>query len=366
MSNNNLLKRKYVPSLRNLFPIGRKPMDVYEFIGQVDNVYRGLGIPVLYGVLSILANKSVFYIAGRGSGKTRVINLIPEIQGTIQKKMDTFTLSQLGRYNLRDKHIVLKVEDFSSTSRYHRQTFLRVFSKIISDGSFYHFSKGPNGLYINIQNCKLTVLVAIQPLLYSNLCNRFPEWESMSYDRFSKFMLLNPLRKETVDVSFIPTLPRKISNSVEFSLDDVNLDKVISMFKKQLSEGRAFLYARDYVIALAKFSGKRKVEQKDVNEFYQLFHPYLESFNVLQEARDLDSPIEVNAGKMKLLTEIARYNDNVSKKKLSENLFVTERHVERCAKDLIEVGLIEKPRKGEYCLSKDLKEFFKWYESKME
>ena len=350
-----------IPNLKPLFPIGRCRLTEFDFINQIDRMYTGLGIPTLYGTLSILANKSVFYIAGKGLGKTRVINLIPKIEGTTEKRMDTFTLSALDGYEIQNEHLVIRVEDFSSTSEYHRETFLRVFSKIISDGSYNHHTKGPNGVSIDIKNCRLTVLAAVQPLLYSNLCNKFTEWQSMSSDRFSKFMLLNPLRSETIDEEFVPTLPREIRDNVRFSSNDVDLGKVVSMYERQLSSGRAFLYARDYVKAFARFLAAEKVEQKHVFQFYQLFHPYLESFNVLQEAKDLDSPIVVNTGKMKLLTQIARHSDVVDKKKLADILCVTERHIERCAEELLNIGLIEKPRQAEYCLSKDLRQFFKWY-----
>jgi len=95
-------------------------MTAFDFKNQIDQMYRGLGIPTLYAVLSILANKSVLYIAVTGSGKTRVINLTPKIMGTKVKKMDTFTLSDLDGYVIQNEHLVIKVEDFSSTGKYHR------------------------------------------------------------------------------------------------------------------------------------------------------------------------------------------------------------------------------------------------------
>lgn len=362
-----------VPNLSTLFSIGRTRLDIFDFIKQIDQVYPGLGIPTLYGVLSILANKSVFYIGGRGVGKTRVINLIPPIEGTIEKKMDTFTLSQLDKWDIENEHLVFKVEDLSSTSTYHRETFLRVFCKIISDGSFTHYSKGPSGISICITNCKLTVIAAVQPLIYSNLCNRFSEWESMSYDRFSKFILLNPLRKDTLDIPFTPTLPRNITprEEVTSNWNELDLSKIEEMYSKQISIGRKTLYARDYVVAMAMFDGTDRVKQEHVDLFYQLFHPYLESFNVLQHAADLDSSVKVSAGKMKLLTEIARSNDAVDKKVLAKNLYVSEREIERCAKELIKAGLIEKanspspPRKAEYRLSPSIRNYFQWYKDKI-
>lgn len=352
-----------IPNLKPLFPIGRCRMTVFDFTNQIDQVYTGLGIPTLYGVLSILANKSVLYVAVTGTGKTRVINLIPTIVGTIEKKMDTFTLSDLDGYVIKNKHLVIKVEDFSSTSKYHRETFLKVFCKIISDGNFNHHTKGPNGMNIDIQNCNLTVLVAIQPRLYSKLCSKLDEWPTMVSDRFNKFILLNPLKIETKDVVYVPTLPRKISKNVRLSLEEVDLSKIVSMYRRQLSQARAFLSARDYVKALAKFLGVDTVQQSHADLFYKLFHPYLDSFSELQRREDLGSPVQVSAGNVSLLSEIGKTSDYVEKKMLAHDLHVEERSIERPAKELLEIGLIEKPspHAGKYRLSEPLREFFKWY-----
>lgn len=350
-----------------LFPINRAPMGVFDFTRQIDTVYGGLGIPTFYGVLSLLANKSVFYIGGRGTGKTRIINLIPNLHGTVVEKWDSFTLGELNDYccrisdsnEVKGKHLVFKVEEFSTLSDYHREIFLTVCSKIISDGNYSHVTN--HMPFLSIQDCKLTLLIAIQPRLYSLLCNRYTQWESMSYDRFSKFLLLNPLRSKTIDVPFIPTLPQKISDHPTFRENRLNLERVVSMYKGHVSEGRAFLYARDYVIALARFMNANEVEQNHVDMFYELFHPYLNSFSILQQAEDLDSAVEVRTGKMKLLTQIARYGDEVSKEKLARDLHVTPRHIERCAKELNDAGLVSKPQRGEYCLSEELRGFFRKY-----
>ncbi|MHA2052841.1 MAG: hypothetical protein ACW99F_04500 [Candidatus Hodarchaeales archaeon] len=60
-------------NLRFLLYPDEQNATIDDFILEVESKYRGLGIPTLYGTLSILANKSVLYIAGRGIGKTRVI-----------------------------------------------------------------------------------------------------------------------------------------------------------------------------------------------------------------------------------------------------------------------------------------------------
>ena len=356
-----------ISSLFSLFPLGRNRLDIWDFIRQVDYVYRGLGIPTLYGTLSILANKSVFFISGRGTGKTRIINLIPQVNGTEISKWDTFTLGELNDYCcehvVTNKHLVFKVQEFSTVSDYHRDIFLTVCSKIVTDGNYRHPTNHTPCL--NIRNCKLTLLIAIQPKLYSLLCNRYIQWESMSYDRFTKFLLINPLRSETVNVPLIPTLPREISQNVTFRANDLDLNKLVKMFKGHVSEGRALLYAKDYSVALAKFMGAEKVEQKHVDRFYQLFHPYLNSFSVLQHAKDLDSQVTVSSGCMKLLDEIGKSNDTVRKHDLAEKLYVAERSIERSAAPLLEAGLIERPEPAQYCLSEQLRNFFKWYESKV-
>lgn len=360
-----------IPSLFSLFPLGRNRLDIWDFIRQVDYVYRGLGIPTLYGTLSILANKSVFFIGGRGTGKTRIISLTPKIKGTETSVWDAFTLDELNHYfcalcsngSVRNKHFVFKIPEFSTLSSYHREIFLTVCSRIISDGNYRHPTR--HFRCLNVQDCKLTLLIAIQPKLYSLLCTGYTQWESMSYDRFTKFLLINPLRSETVNVPLIPTLPREISQNVTFRANDLDLNKLVSMFKGHVSEGRALLYAKDYSVALAKFMGAEKVEQKHIDRFYQLFHPYLNSFSVLQHAKDLDSPVTVSSGCMKLLSEIGKSNDTVRKHDLAETLYVAERSIERSVAPLLEAGLIERPEPAQYCLSEQLRNFFKWYESKV-
>jgi len=360
-----------IPYLKPLFQIGRGQLTVFDFIDQIERVYRGLGIPTLYGVLSILANKSVFFIGERGTGKTRTIKLVPEIEGTYVSKWDTFTYQELSSYCesiipstdtiVENKHLVFKIEEFATFSDYHREVFLTVGSRIISDGRYVHVTS--HSPFLNIQNSKLTMLLAIQPLLYNRLCLNYTEWEALSYDRFTKFIVLNPLREKTLDVLLVPTLPRKINHAVILNENEVDLGALVSMFKGHVSAGRAELYARDYATSMAKFMGRETVKQEDVDLFHKLFHPYLNSFAVLQRAEDLDSPVQVTTGNLRLLGEIGKYGDYVSKDKLANDLHVSERSIERPASELLSAGLIEKPspHAGRYRLSESLRKFFSWY-----
>jgi len=351
-------------------------MTIFDFANQIDQVYRGLGNPTLYSTLSILANKSVFFIGESGTGKTRTIRLTPKIEGTYVSKWDTITYEELSDYCgsltnyrkeiIRNKHLVFKIEEFATFSDYHRELFLTVGSRIISDGRFVHTtSRSP---FLNIQDCKLTMLVAIQPLLYNRLCLKYTEWEALSHDRFTKFLVLNPLRQErTVNIPLVATLPRKISTQATLNENEVDLNILVNLFKKQVSDGRATLYARDYARAMARFMGAESVEQKHVNLFHQLFYPYLNSFKVLQKADDLNSPRKVTTANLRLLGEIAKYTDYVSKSKLADDLEVDKRNIERPAKELLEVGLIEKPspKAGRYRISEPLRKYFDEYDGRI-
>ncbi len=116
-------------------------------------------------------------------------------------------------------------------------------------------------------------------------------------------------------------------------------------------------------MALAKFMGAESVKQYHINLLFDMFSPYLDSFSVLQKRENIDSPLRVSTGSLRLLGEIGKCRDYVEKKKLAKDLRVDERSVERPAKELHEAKLIEKPslHAGKYCLSIPLRNHFYWY-----
>ena len=71
----------------------------------------------------------------------------------------------------------------------------------------------------------------------------------------------------------------------------------------------------------------------------------------------------VKASSLKLLSGIGYSLDYVPKKDLAEEFKVTERQIERGAKELVEKRLIEKPspHAARYRLSHELREFFSKY-----
>jgi hypothetical protein len=351
---------------------------IEDFVKRVEANYCGLGIPTLYATLSILANKSVFFIANKGVGKTRIIKSVPEVEDHHATNFDAFTYGELNdlcqkfedrpnmfpldvkdcQIGVKDKNLVFKVTEFSSMSEYHRQVFLTVCSKLASDGDYKHITTITP--HLNFENCKLSMLIAVQPRLYSQLCNRYTQWETMATDRFTKFPLLNPLREgNTIDEPFVATLPKEIPNSAILG-KATNLEKLVTLFQGQISEGRAYLYARDYIVAFARIQGKTEVSQEDIDLFHTLFSPYLQSFTLLQERADLEATITVSSGNLELLVEIGKHMEGITKDDLAKSLMVTVRHTERGLAFLSDKGLIME-QEDKYSLNNDLSGFFKWY-----
>ena len=360
----------YQSDLEALFPVNRLNAPVFDFVKQIDKVYRGLGIPTLYGTLSILANKSVFFIGDSGTGKTRIVRTVPPIEGTYVRNCDAITMDELNQYCRKlsgelgyvdGKHLVFNIPEFSTLTKYHRENFLTVCSRLITDGEYRHTTS--HFKHLDFRNCKLSMLIAIQPNLYSVLCQE-DQWQSMSYDRFSKFLVLNPLRIDTIDESLIPTICGKINQQVIYNEEDVNLEPLIAIYNRQVSDGRVKTYAKDYAIAMAKFLGAESVRQHHIDLFCNLFQPYLDSFSILQKREDLNSPLRVSIGSLRLLGEISKFKDYLEKSKVAKHWHASERSIERHAKDLVEAELIEKPapHAGRYRLSESLRQHFFWYE----
>jgi len=349
------------------------PAPIEAFVKQIEASYKGLGIPTLYATLSILANKSVFFIGGRGTGKTRIICCVPEVESHETEKFDTFTMGELdslckkiaGNYDfltnfegVQNKNLVFKVKDFSTLSEYHREIFLTICSRISLDGDYQHITTLTP--YLKFENCKLAMLIAIQPRLYSLLCQRYHQWDNMSSDRFTKFLILNPLRKGiTNDVDLVATLPRKIPTDANIP-ETVDLSKLTELFNGQVSEGRAYLYARDYAKAISRFQENTAVAQEDVDLFYKLFNPYLGTFTALQHRANLEATVTVTSGHLELLTEIAKHMEGITKPDLAAKLMVTVRHIERELEFLLDKGIVRK-LEDKYLLSTELEEFFNYY-----
>jgi DNA-binding HxlR family transcriptional regulator len=353
------------------------PNVITDFTNQVDRTFRGLGRPVLYNTLSIIANKSVFDIGDRGTGKTRVIRLTPSPQGSLAKKWNSFTYEELSDFcydnqtegfkGVLGRNIVFKVEELSSLQEYHRELLLTVISTIITDKGYKHQTKWSP--FLNFESCHLTCLIAIQPILYSRLCNSYEQWESMSYDRFTKFLLLNPLRNSDIDFDNLTLTLPPIKPIQTISLPEkLDVKKVNNLFKEQLSQGRSMLFTNDYLKAYASFKGQSEVTEADVEEFHYLFKPYLHCFNILQKA-DYEYKVTVNSGNLKVLTAIANFGlKPVPKKELTQMLKCSDKMIEITTNNLLEHHLITKTEEENsqgkpvsYELSEELKTYFKEY-----
>lgn len=380
--------------------------EVWDFIKKVDRMYRGCGIPALYGTLSVLANKSVAYIGIKGTGKGRTMKTIPKIQGTYEKYWHTLTYEETSNYCAKiieseeekkdkcvyGKHLIWYTEDFNTFSQQHRRHFLGMVGCLISEGFYCHKTRHSPYLCFGDEfhpqkNCKLTYLVGIQPKRYSALCKEESQWQSMTDDRFSKFVVLNPLRgNRDQDIPFRPTFTKTFNiNDIYCEDRELKWEKLKRMFRGQISEGRWKFYARDYSKALAGFKGKKVVEQEDLDEFYSLFHPYLETFNELYYAETPSDDAGINASEVNLVTALGKSLKPVRDYELCRMLHIKSRrlkdgqqskevsagHIRRVARGLLrqEKPLIQKhgesPNPIYYSLSPELLEFFKEYERRL-
>lgn len=358
------------------------PEEITGFTQQIDCVYKGLGRPVLYNTLSQISGCSAIILGDVGTGKTASIKLVPQLNGVIYKNFDSFTYAELsdfckenlshGEKSLTARKIFATIEELSVLSTYARDLLLQVVSKIITDHNYEHVTYwSPN---LSIKNCELVTLIAAQPKTYSQLCAQFPQWDTMSRDRYTKFLVINPLRIDTIeygDESSKPKLPENLKLPEEVTIEENKLDltKVKELFAHQISKGRALLFVRGYLKAYTGFKGKSNVEQDDVNEFEFLFKPYLKSFNVLQKA-SLDLTLQVPSTTLKLLSSITEEGFRfVSKAELKTKLHCSDKNIEDGVKPLIENNLliakVDTEAVGQpvsYCMHDNLFRYFKEYD----
>jgi len=354
------------------------PNVITDFTNQVDRTFRGLGRITLFKVLTVIANKSVIDIGEPGTGKTKSTEGVPNFPNYIDKTWNSFTFDLLNLFcekleripeaGLVDENLLFRIPEVSSLSEYHRGMLFTVISTIISDKSYTH----PTSYYphLKFENCRLTCLIDVQPLLFSRIAfAKESNWANMSRDRFVKMLTLNPLRNSSVDVSLRTKLPSyKLIREVTLP-PELNLTEVHNLFAEQISAGRCDLYTYDYLKAYAGFKNQLEVTQTDVNEFYYLFKPYLKSFNVLQQTKDLTYQVVIPTGNITVLDAIVECGlRDVTKIELVKKLKCSNRSVETSTNDLIQAGIVVKSvntnTQGQpvsYKLNNDLTEYFEEY-----
>jgi hypothetical protein len=171
----------------------------------------------------------------------------------------------------------------------------------MTDKSYYHNVIG--GENIDIKNCTLTCHIAIQPISYSKLLNQNVMWESLAKDRFLRFFMLNPIRKDTVNN------PPEIIDLDCTPLDDIyvntDISSLIHTFQNQVSIGRANNVSISIAKALASVMGYNTVNDTVVNFFNEFFKPYLDLIPSLEYRENAGSEVKIHSGFINLISAVS-------------------------------------------------------------
>lgn len=351
-----------------------------NFCKQIDQKYKGLGIPTLFGTLSVMCGKSVVYVGAMGTGKTTTIDLTPTPQNTLLSSWDSFTLNELSTKvgTAHNKSLFWKFPEWNSLSEYHRKNFMRIIPSIISSGKYEHkttFGNKPTAFYVDIKNCQLTVAMAIQPLQLERLMIKCPEYKAMAQDRFVKFLMVNPLRIKGLVVRSSPIAPTLHNyapiQNITFPISMIGTtwyNDVEELFAPQISKGRSHNFTQSYLKALSSFIGEKRVQIQTVKLFHTLFSTYLELFNKLLYRKTMGSPLEIPTGKLRVVSYIAELTnptvyDIMRAFSVSRSSVVHEVN-EPKGRNLKDLGLVETvqiKRKTVYRLAQKYIDFFNDY-----
>lgn len=348
------------------------PSKVLTFVRRIDKTHKGLGLPILFSHISVLAQKSVFFIADVGVGKGTIINATQKIRDKADmQKWDTVTLRLLAKRIgvCRNAILLWKIEEWSTLSQYHREQFLTVISKVITDRNYFHdLSLSPkHPLVIDIKDSDLTTLLAIQPLKYMKMVTENENWESLSRDRFVKFALLNPLRDDTVRELPKTVLP-KIDHEYKTRIK-TDLSIMLHCFKGQASIGRVKLYAEDYLKAYCQFLGDKTAFRKHELQFGKLFFSYLRLYDDMIYPTDIAKPLKLNIGALRLLQAVAQFGNEVTQKDILnyfhfQDMSKSDTVLRRYYNYLHHRGLMNKIKAYNpvtYGLNGYARDFFNWY-----
>jgi hypothetical protein len=284
----------------------RIPEQTYNFVHTIEKTHKGSGIPILWCTVCEVAGLSTLLVASRGVGKSTVIKCIPVSpfrSDTISRSFDNIGIYELSERlgNVEDSHIMVKIEEFNTLSQYARTKLLTIISKVMTDKSYYHNVIG--GENIDIKNCTLTCHIAIQPISYSKLLNQNVMWESLAKDRFLRFFMLNPIRKDTVNN------PPEIIDLDCTPLDDIyvntDISSLIHTFQNQVSIGRANNVSISIAKALASVMGYNTVNDTVVNFFNEFFKPYLDLIPSLEYRDNAGSEVKIHSGFINLISAVS-------------------------------------------------------------
>lgn len=355
--------------------------NLLKSIKSIEYTHTGLGVPMTFNILSSIANTSVFNVGSSGSGKTRMILGIVKGMGKLaNSKIQNW--NAMTYYQLLEqigiqigKRLIWTVEEWSMLSAYHQDTLLLISSKVNTDRTFERLmQKGQNTFMIKIDDCDLSVLIAIQPFKFTRLMKHNEAWNAIASDRFIKFLLINPLKVTTSDTVPHFELPDCVNNNLERTpLPKVANPILVELFLEHLTKSRAELASLRYMKAWNLYNDQQEFTEVDAMSFYALFSPYLELYPILIKGVDPDQEESFYTGAFRTLEFFMQnYPHSVHVSEIVDHFHMVDPNVdEHWSERTIyrHINVLEKrkiidgsnPHYGKYSLSRRYSDFFDTY-----
>lgn len=342
-----------------------------KLIRTVELTHKGLGVPALFFVLSIIAGSSAFSIGSSGTGKSKLLEGIM----IASKKLPKFLIhnwNSMSMYELvstlgsvQGLNLLWTVEEWSMLEEYHRESILKIASKIITDGSFQRkYSMPKNGVVdVSIENCTLIMLINIQPSKFRVLMQRSEAWNSLSADRFTKFPLVNAIKGPTVNFPPRIEIPFITSESIPQKAHPV----IVQLFRDHFTGTRSEIASCKYEEAWCKIQGTRQFTDLDAILFYDLFWPYLKAWPTFIHGTDPDREETFHTGAFRVFEAfMENFPHPMSINQLQDKFHMdadSTKTIGRHIQILLNKGLIQNanPEYGKYELHKGYIDYFNNY-----
>jgi len=356
--------------------------NLLKLVKSIESTHKGLGLPLSFNALSSLAGQSIFNVGSSGKGKTHMIySLIEQLKKLPNTKVDNW--NAVTYYELLDrigiqmnKNLLWTVEEWSMLSPYHQELLLAISSKIATDGNFERlFAKGTQSHIIKINNCTLTLIIAIQPFKFTRLMKMNETWNSIASDRFLKFMLVNPLAVDTKKIPPQFTLPdcAFIPKTFDFKPNPI----LAKLFGEHLTPGRAELASVRYQEAWCRLNDQEDFTNTDAIMLHAMYHHYLELYPLLIRSQDPDSEESFYTGAFRVLEYfMLHYTEDITAQQLCNAFHMLDidgqdqqmslRTMYRHLKILTKRGIVEphNPDYSHYILSTEWRKFFENYKER--
>lgn len=336
---------------------------------------------MMFNSLSAIANTSVFNVGSSGSGKTRMIlGIVKDMGKLANSKIQNW--NAMTYYQLLEqigiqigKRLIWTVEEWSMLSPYHQDTLLLISSKVNTDRTFERLmQKGKDTYMIKIDDCDLSVLIAIQPFKFTKLMKHNESWNAIASDRFIKLLLVNPLKEKTIDAVPHFDLPDCVNNNLAtLPLPNQVSPVLAKLFSQHLTKGRAELAGLRFMRAWNLFNDQTEFTETDALAFHAMFSPYLELYPILIKGVDPDQEESFYTGAFRTLEFfMEQYPSSVHVGEIVDHFHMidpnvdehwSERTIYRHINVLEKRHIIEpsNPHYGKYALSRRYFNFFENY-----